>query len=143
MDYLISHGGQMKAVNLYSGETAWMKSIGGIRSPAVAGDYLFMITTQNELTCLDCHNGKVVWVSKLPMYRDPAARDRKILWAGPVLADDRLIVSGSNDTALILSAKDGSLLQTLNLPGEGNLSPIIVDQTVVFLTNNAELAAYR
>jgi outer membrane protein assembly factor BamB len=143
MVYLISHGGQMKAVDLHTGETAWMKSIGGIRSPAISGEYLFMITTQNELICMDRISGKVIWVSKLPMYRDPTARDRKILWAGPVLANDRLIVAGSNDTALVLSTKDGSLLQTLSLPGEGHLSPIIVDGTVLFLTNNAELVAYR
>lgn len=143
MVYLISHGGQMKALDLYSGETHWMKSIGGIRSPAVSGQYLFMITTQNDLACIDRLNGKVVWVSKLPQYKNPTTKEKKILWAGPVLANDRLIVSGSNNTALIVSAQDGSIFQTLNLPDEGQLSPIIVDQTVLFLTNDAELIAYR
>lgn len=143
MVYLISHGGQMKAIDLYNGETSWMKSIGGIRSPAVSDHYLFMITTQNDLTCIDRLNGKVLWVTKLPLYKDPTTKVNKILWAGPVLANDRLIVSGSNDTALVLSAQDGSIVQTLRLPGEGHLSPIIVDKTVLFLTNNAELVAYR
>jgi outer membrane protein assembly factor BamB len=141
--YLISHGGQMKALDLYTGETTWMKEIGGIRSPAVAGDYLFMVTLQNDLTCIDRLTGKVLWVNKLPLFNNPTTKEKKFLWAGPVLANDRLVVSGSNETALVLSAKDGRLLQTLNLPGEGLLSPIIADQTLVFLTNNAELVAYR
>jgi outer membrane protein assembly factor BamB len=141
--YLISHGGQMKALDLYSGETTWMKSIGGIRSPAISGQYMFMITTHNDLACINRLNGKVVWVTKLPLFKDSRTRDTKILWAGPVLANDRLIVSGSNNNALVLSTHDGSILQTLSLPGEGHLSPIIVDQTVLFLTNDAELVAYR
>lgn len=136
--YLISHGGQMRALNLQNGQTLWMKEIGGIRTPAISNDYLFMITSQNDLTCLNRHSGKVLWVKKLPQQAE-----QKSLWAGPVLANDRLVVAGSNGMALILSVKDGSTLQTISLPGEGLLSPIIVDQTLLFLTDNAELVAYR
>jgi outer membrane protein assembly factor BamB len=141
--YLISHGGQMKALDLYTGEALWLKEVGGIRSPAVAGDYIFMVTTDNDLTCLNRHTGKVIWVNRLPLFTNADARTGKILWAGPVLANDRLIITGSNQTLLLVSPQDGKILQSRQLAAPGLLSPIIVDQTLISLTNNAELTAFR
>jgi len=141
--YLISHGGQMRALDLFSGQTLWMKEIGGIRTPAVSDDYLFMISANNDLVCFDSKTGQVLWVNPLPYDPEMKSPDHKILWAGPVLADDRLVVAGSHGVALVLSAKDGGILQSFSLPGKGLLSPIIVDQTLLFLTDNAELIAFR
>lgn len=141
--FLISHGGKLSAISLTNGQTLWSREVGGIRSPAVAGNFLFLVTNDNQLVCLTQEEGWVVWVKKLPQLQDPEAKKDKILWAGPILVNQSLLIAGSNSQALLLSVKDGSVQHTLQLPGPTLLSPIVADKTVFFLLENGTLAAFR
>lgn len=141
--YLIGNGGVMSCLDANSGKTLWTHTIGGIRSPAVSGDYLFMLTNNNELACFNRFNGKVVWVKQLPRYQDPQDKSDPLLWAGPILVGKSLALSGSNGSALLISTQKGEVLQELDLGERTLLSPIAVDNTLIFLTDHAELIAYR
>jgi outer membrane protein assembly factor BamB len=141
--YLIGNGGVMSCLDTNSGKTLWTHTVGGIRSPAVSGEYLFMVTNNNELACFNRLSGKVVWVKQLPRYLDPTDKSDPILWAGPILVGKSLALSGSNGTALIVAIEKGDIVQEIDLGGRTLLSPIAVDNTLVFLTDHAELIAYR
>lgn len=142
--FLISNSGKVSAINLSRGQTMWSKEIGGIRSPAVSDGLLFLVTNENELVCLTQEEGLVVWTKTLPRFLDAEKSEGKVLWAGPILAsENRLVLAGSNGKALILSAKTGEEVAKLELPGQTLISPIIVDKTLLFLTDDAVLAAYR
>lgn len=141
--YLIGNGGIMKCLDANTGNTIWQQPIGGSRSPAVTGNYLFMVSNANELVCMDRFTGGVYWVRQLPKYRDEDKREHPILWAGPILVNDTLVFSGSNGQAMSVSVKDGSDRQTLDLGHKTLLSPIAVDNTVLFLTDRAELVAFQ
>ena len=141
--YLIGNGGVMSCLDANSGKTLWTHTVGGIRSPAVSGDYLFMVTNNNELACFNRFNGKVIWVQQLPRYLDPENKSDPILWAGPILVGKALALSGSNGKALIVSIEKGDTVQELDIGSRTLLSPIAVDNTLVFLTDHAELVAYR
>jgi hypothetical protein len=60
-----------------------------------------------------------------------------------VLAGDRLIVTGSNSDAYSISPYTGEILGKIELPGRSHLAPIIVNGTLLMLTDNAELIAMR
>lgn len=141
--YLIGNGGVTKCLEANSGKTVWSYKVGGIRTPAVSGSYLFMVSTNNELACFDRLTGKIYWVVELPRFENVQDKTGNILWAGPILANDTLIVAGSHGKALILKAQDGSLVQELSLGEKALLSPIIVDGTLLFLTDDGTLIAYR
>ena len=141
--YLIGNGGVMSCLDANSGKTIWSHTVGGIRSPAVSGDYLFMVTNNNELACFNRFNGKVVWVQQLLRYLDPKEKSDPILWAGPILVGKSLALSGSNGTGLIISIEKGEIVQELDLGRRALLSPITVENTLVFLTDSGELIAYR
>jgi outer membrane protein assembly factor BamB len=143
MVILISHGGKISALDLRNGQNIWHKEVSGIRSPAVAGGYIFFLTADNDLVCLTQDKGLVVWAKQLPKYEGDETKAEKVLWAGPVLAGDRVVVSGSNGEARFFSVKDGSEVGKLPLPSRTTLSPIIVEKTLIFLTDNAELVAFR
>jgi hypothetical protein len=66
-----------------------------------------------------------------------------IYWSGPVLAGDRLIVTGSDGTAYSISPYTGEFLGKITLPGRSHLAPIIVNNTLLLVTDNAELVALR
>ena len=67
----------------------------------------------------------------------------RINWSGPVLAGDRLIVSGSHGVALSLSPYTGEIIGQQKMPDAVSLSPAISNETLYFLTDEARLVAYR
>jgi len=137
--YIISHGGQMIAADLKTGSRLWQREIGGIRSPAVAGDSIFMVTNDTDLVCIKKATGQIHWANALPKVDS----DKKpILWAGPVVADNSLILSGSNGELLFANPKDGSIIKTLNMPGGSSQSPIVADGALYVLTDDANILKY-
>lgn len=141
--FAISHGDTLAAIDLRSGQRIWDKQIGGLESPWVAGDYLFLLTSDWELICVSRNTGQIFWVTPLPRYEDEEDREDPIVWTGPVLAGDRLIVAGSHGEALAVSPYDGRVLGRQELPDGVSVAPIVADGTVYVLTNDATLVALR
>ena len=140
---LISHGGRTSALDLRTGQTVWSKDIAGIRSPVVIGQYIFMVTTDAQLVCLDERTGHVLWVKQLPQWIDNQVGKEQILWAGPVLTSEGLVLAASNGNVVFCNPQDGSIQRTLALNTSSILSPIVAQKTLLFYTENAELIAYR
>lgn len=141
--FAISHGDTMAAIDLRTGQRIWDKPIGGLESPWVAGDYLFVLTNDWELICLSRTSGRVFWVRPLPHFEDEEDKEDPIIWTGPVLAGDRLIVAGSHGEALAVSPYDGRVLGRQELPDGVSVAPIVADGTVYVLANDASLVALR
>ena len=141
--FAVSHGGLMVSIDLRSGQRIWQKKIGGLTSPWVAGDYIFMLTNDAEIAAISREDGRVYWVRGLPRFIDPESKDQPIIWSGPLLASDRLIVAGSNGEIQAISPYTGKFLGKINMPSGISVPPVIADQTVYFLTDNANLVAYR
>jgi outer membrane protein assembly factor BamB len=139
----ISHSGVMAAINAKQGGRIWDANFGGSQSPWVAGDYIFVVTNEQELLCLNRADGHVRWISSLPKYADPPDNTQDILWQGPVLAGDRLILTGTDGKALAVSPYTGKLLGQIDLPSETHLPPIVANGTVYILSDNADLTALR
>ena len=114
-----------------------------MESPWVAGDYIFILTNDNEIACISRDDGRIHWVRALQRYEDPEDRDDPIIWTGPVLASDRLIVAGSNGEALAISPYTGNILGMVEMPDGVSVAPVIADGAVYFLADDAELVAYR
>ena len=141
--FAMSHSGRMVAVNIRTGGRIWDKQIGGIQTPWLAGDYLFAINSDGMVFALLKSSGRIRWVRRLQRYEDPEAKKGPIIWAGPVLAGDRLIVAGSQGEALSISPYTGKILGRLELPDNILIAPIVANRTLYFLTDDAELLAYR
>ena len=106
--FAMSHGGRTVSIDLRSGRRIWDKDIGGLESPWVAGEYVFALTGNAELVCLARDSGRIYWVRSLPRWTDPEDRQGAIVWTGPILASDRLIVAGSHGQALAVSPYTGA-----------------------------------
>ena len=99
--------------------------------------------TDNELICLTRNEGKVRWMRVLPSYQNEKKRKDPISWAGPVLGGDRLIVLASDGGALSLSPYTGEPLGRQEISAGGYFSPVIADNSLYVLTDDARLSAYR
>lgn len=141
--FLISHSGMMMALDVRLGNKVWSREVGGIQSPAVYGNFMYLISNENKLTCLTKDKGYVKWVSPLPLFKDPGKLKDRIIWAGPLLAGNRLLITGSNGTLEIYSALEGKKIGEIKLPHKTTLAPIVADRTLFILTDQGRLIAYR
>ncbi|MCH9019499.1 MAG: PQQ-binding-like beta-propeller repeat protein, partial [Proteobacteria bacterium] len=121
----------------------WEQDVSGVQTPWIAGDFLFVLTTDGDVLCLPRRDGRIRWVRPLPRYEDPEDRDGPIFWSGPVLVSDRLIVVGSHGEAVSISPYSGRVLGRLDLGGETDLAPVVANGTMYILTNDAKLVALR
>ncbi len=141
--FAVSYGGQLAALNLRTGERIWDREIGGLFGPWVAGKYLFVLSTNQELVCLTKDDGSIVWVAQLPAFENENKREDPILWAGPVVAGGRLIVVGSNGKALFLSPVDGRIAGRMTLGAGARQVPIVAGNRLFVVTDDGKLAAYQ
>ena len=131
------------ALDLATGRRLWDREVGSIQTPWIAGNFIFLITNAPAIACFRADTGQAVWVTPLAQWDDPEDKNRRIVWTGPVLASDRLIVAGSNGLALSVSPYTGALLGQVEMPDGVTIAPIVADRTLIFVTDNGELVAYR
>ncbi|MEK9671030.1 MAG: PQQ-binding-like beta-propeller repeat protein [Rhodospirillaceae bacterium] len=139
----VSHSGIMAAYDLRSGRRVWEKDVGSVESPWVAGNYIYVLTTDSEAAAINRDTGQVYWVTPLPRFVDPDDREKPIVWTGPLLASDRLIIAGSHGKAWALSPYSGKFIGEVKLPDGVSVPPVIADGQVVFLTDDADIITYR
>ncbi len=133
----------MVAVDLRNGRRLWDASIGGLERPWVAGDMVYVMTAERDLIALDRDSGRIYWATRLPTYKNPDKRKGPIFWSGPVLASDRLVVTGSSGEVLAVSPYTGEVLGKIGLSSDVTVAPVVADGTLYFLNKNADLLAYR
>ena len=141
--FAVSMGQQLAALDLRSGRRLWERDIAAAESPWVAGDWLFVVTTEAQVVSVSLVDGQVGWVTQLDMFADPAKRKGPLRWFGPVLAGDRLIVAGSNGKAFSLSPYTGAILGTQDLAGAASVTPSVAAGTLYIVTDDGSLTAYR
>lgn len=134
---------RMIVVDKRSGARIWDKSIGGTQMPWVAGDFIYILSNNQELICLYRHDGRVKWVKQLPKYEDPEDREGEIHWSGPVLASNRLLLSSSLGDVWSVSPYDGKLLGIKRLDAGMRVAPIVARDMLFLYTDEAELIALR
>jgi outer membrane protein assembly factor BamB len=139
--FATSYAGTTASVDLRRGDRAWDVSVGSAQTPWVAGDFLYLLSNESELVCLTRADGRIRWVTQLPVFEDPEDREGPIFWSGPVLAGDRLLVTNSVGYAYSVSPYTGDLLGRFELPARTFQAPIVADEMLFFLSDNAELIA--
>ncbi len=139
----IGNAGVMTAINLRTGRRVWEREVGGFESPWVAGQYVYVLSRDSELVALDRLTGRILWVRSLPQWEDMEDREGRVVWTGPILASDRLIVASSSGLAYSVSPYTGQVMGAEELPDGIKIGPIVASNSIFLLSDNAELFAYR
>ena len=141
--YAISLGRLLVCIDLRSGRRLWDREIAGQDNLWVAGDWLFLISSEQQIAAIDRQDGRVAWVTDLPRYEDPEKQTGSVSWFGPVLVGDRLIAAGTQEQALAVSPYTGEVIGRQDLSGAASLGPVVADGTVYIVTDDASLIALR
>jgi len=143
MVFAVSHSGTMAAINLRSGSRAWTRNIAGIQTPLVAGDFVYLVSTDGTVVCMNRADGRVRWTTQLASFGRPAKKRDPIVWTGPLMVSNFLVLVSSQGKAELLSPYTGDKLGETEMPNGTFISPVVANGTMYVFTNKAELVALK
>ncbi|HEX8840837.1 MAG TPA: PQQ-binding-like beta-propeller repeat protein [Sphingomicrobium sp.] len=139
----VGGGGRMVALEITTGQRQWELNVAGISTPWVAGDWIFVVTDEAKLLCIARANGHVRWITQLPQFEKPKSKKGEIDYSGPILAGNRLILTGSNGAIINVDPASGSFQSQTQLKAGISLPPIVANSTLYILDDSGRLTAFR
>jgi outer membrane protein assembly factor BamB len=142
--YAISMGGLLVCNDVPTGRRVWERQVAGEDTPYLAGDWMFMVSAEQQIAAVNINDGRISWITQLPRWEDPNKRKNTLTWYGPLLVSDRLIVTGISEDALSISPYTGEILGHITLSeAAAPTSPVVAGGTVLIVTNDGRLMALR
>ena len=137
--FAMSFSGKIAAIEERTGTRIWQREIGGANTPWLAGNHLFVLSSDNQLVALGRENGTIRWVTELEKFdgSDP------IFYAGPLMAGGRLILISTEGKVIEVNPETGDVTTTWDSGQSVNIAPIIAGGTMYVLSENGTLSAYR
>jgi outer membrane protein assembly factor BamB len=133
----------MAAYELVTGQRVWEINIAGISTPVVSGEWVFVMTSDAKLLCVQRASGKIRWIAKLPRYKDEEDKEGVITWRGPVLANGRLIVANSRGEIWSVSSGEGAASMLVDIKAPVSVPPIVANNMLYILDDSGRLNAFR
>jgi len=141
--FAIGAGGRMVALDITSGQRMWELNIAGLATPWVAGDWVFVVTSEDKLMCIYRQNGHIRWINQLPKFIKPKSQSGDIDYAGPVLAGNRLILAASNGQIIQVDPATGNFQSQFGVGAPVSLPPVVANSMLYIYDDQARLHAYR
>jgi outer membrane protein assembly factor BamB len=142
--YAISMGGLLVCNDVPTGRRVWERQIAGVDTPYIAGDWMFVISAEQQIGAININDGRIAWITQLPRWDDAVKRKNTLTWYGPLLVSDRLIVTGVSKDALSLSPYTGEILGHIELSeAAAPTVTVVAEETVLIVTNDGRLLALR
>lgn len=141
--FAVGNAGRMVSIDLASGERVWERPVESMQQLWVGGDFIYVVSEEAELVCLSRADGRIRWVQQLPRYERPTEKSDPIIWRGPVLASDRLVLVSNHGKAISVSPYTGQILGEISLSDPVSVPPVVANRTLFLLTDDAELVAFR
>ena len=141
--FAVGQGGRMASYELVSGQRLWEINIAGISTPWVAGEWVFVVTSDAKLLCVARATGKIRWISQLQRYRKVKKKDGAVRWTGPVLAGGKLYLVSTLGDMVIVDPLTGAVQDTRDLKKPMSLSPVVAGQMLYILADDGRLTAFR
>lgn len=139
----VSNAGRLAAMDIRTGRRLWDIDIGGIQTPWLAGDWVYALSNEGQLVCIERTTGRIKWSMQLNNFTTERQRRNPIVWTGPVLASDRLIVAGSHGEALSISPYTGQVQGRIVIGERVFISPIVSNNMIFFLDDTGRILALR
>lgn len=141
--YALSHSGVMASFDMRTGERNWTQPASALHAPWLAGNFLFVVTSDAQVVAFNRMTGDVAWITQLEAFRNERRRRDRIAWAGPVLAGGRLLAASSRGELVIINPVDGTVQERRDLGDPVFIAPVIANETVYIVTDNGRLIALR
>lgn len=139
----MNYSGRMAAMDLRSGRRIWQRDIGGENMPWIAGESIFVVSSENTLIAMNRKTGLIYWIKPLQNYMDPDDADEIVHWHGPMLAGDRLILVSSEGRVVEASPETGDILSAWEVGRDVPVSPTIAGGRMYLISEDGMLRVYQ
>ncbi len=140
--FAVGYNSVLTAIDLRTGERIWERELGSNNQPWVAGNYVYVLTNDFELLAFNKENGRIVWNTTIP-YGEEDDDKSGVFASGPVLVDNRLLVTTSNGYVFAVSPYTGEIISYISTDDGVELAPVVADGITIFTTNDADILAYK
>lgn len=142
--YAMSVAPLMVAVDMRSGRRLWERAIAGQNPILSVGDWLYIISMDEQVACLDRISGRVRWITQLRQYRRVDVGKDNVTWTGPVMANGKLIcISTLPENGMVtLDPVTGKMLSLSSLPAPSTVEPVFCDDQMLIIDNRGDLTSY-
>jgi len=149
--YFTSANQQITAFDIGSGNVVWKKDFGGLETPLVSGNSLFVLDSLAGLVCLNKDNGKVRWIRSLKTSDDSSfswfgRSEVSVEWFGPIQTNEGIMVLSSNGNVVTVSEENGSIKSSKWLDNFGEkiaARPIISGNVLYFVSDDGIVSTYK
>jgi len=138
-----AQSGVMTAFDLRTGQRVWSQPAGSLSIPLITGDVVFTTTTTGQVAAMSKLDGTVLWIQQLENFKNAKKRKERTVWIGPILAGNRLLVASSRGDVTLLDPRSGSILKEMDVKAPVFVPPVIANETVYVLTDEAKLVAFK
>ena len=143
--YIVSQSGFTAAFDINSSEELWNIPVGGLDTPTLSGNTIFVNGHMGFLAAIDIVSGKLRWKKKYSSYinENSLFSDKEIaIYKGPTLVNYKILLSNLDGLINILDANNGKEISNLKIDKLA-LPPIPADKKIFFLTASGKLLAYK
>ncbi|QDH17642.1 PQQ-binding-like beta-propeller repeat protein [Swingsia samuiensis] len=142
--YAISMSRVLVAIDMHSGRRLWEREVSGQTPLCICGDWIFVLSTDQQLACLDRLSGHVRWITQLRRFRKEQAQKGVVDWVGPLLVNGKLVCFSTlpEEGMVVVDAVTGNIDLKQKTPASCEVQPIVCDGLVLALSQDAVLRAY-
>lgn len=149
--YAVSHSGVLSAIDVRTGQPKWQLPVSGVNAPLPVGDVVYVVSKAGELTVVNRETGQVYWTRDLNEGRVRQEGgffgffDRTVrpVWAGPLLASNRLVLTNSDGELVAFDPKTGAQTASVRLGGAAFIAPAAYNGALYVLTDRGQLVSIR
>ncbi len=143
--YLVSQSGYISAFDINTSQELWNLPIGGLETPTLSGETIFVNGNMGLLAAIDIISGKVRWIKKYPSHinEDSYFSEKKIaIYKGPTLVGSKILFANQDGKVSIINANNGVEIDSLSVDNLA-LAPIPIENKIFFLTTSGKFLAYK
>lgn len=135
--YIVSNVGKTCCLSLNKGEVIWNNAdFGGIKTPFVSGNAMFMIDSYGTLVALNNRSGKVFWKKNLNRENHVSEDSvNNISWFGPIVTLEGVTVFADTGDCLVFSHSNGKLLKKIALGHRIVAAPLLLRDKMILISN--------
>ena len=141
--FALGQGGRMAAYELTTGQRIWDLTLAGISTPALAGEWIFTLTSDARILAISRATGRIRWVTQLEQWEKPKKKEGPIFWTGPVLASNRLWIANSEGGVGSVDVMTGEMRPFTELSDGVSLPPVVANNTLYILDDGGRITAWR
>ncbi len=133
--YVPTFSEKLLVYNLNNGKKKWDLKLSSVNPLVISGDVIYVLDTSGKLICLEKKTGKLTWAVQLKMKK----KKKEVVWYGPLLSTNKLILVSSDGLVLSLSPFTGKTLSKINFDENFLNNPIQVKKNIYLISKQGTL----